>query len=58
MSKYIWPKIFQQKLKDKIKLDKEGYVKYPAAITDIFDIIEDAIRQERKGKHGVRINKS
>ena len=54
MTKYVWTEIFRDKLLGKFELDKNGYVKYPGDITEILDIIEDAIRKERKSKHGIR----
>lgn len=58
MSTYIWPKVFKDELRSRFKLDREGYVKYPSDIDEILDIIEDAIRAERKAKHGIKKAKS
>lgn len=55
--KYVWRGVFKDQLKDKFTLNREGYVKYPDYIGDILDIIEDAIRAERKAKHGIKKEK-
>lgn len=46
MSKYIWRSIFRDKLKNKFLIDKNGFIKYPAEIDQVLNIIEDAIREE------------
>lgn len=54
MSKYVWPDVFKNRLRDRFQLDRNGYVKYPDYINEILDIIEDAIREERKSKKGIK----
>lgn len=50
MSKYVWPHIFKEKLRGKFRLDKNGYIKYPEDITEILNILEDAVREKVKEK--------
>lgn len=58
MSNYVWRDIFKDKLRGKFILNKNGYIKYPENIEDFLNIIEDAIRAERKAKHGIKKAKS
>lgn len=42
-----WRSVWKDKLRNKFRLDKNGYIQYPSDIDEILDIIEDAIRQEK-----------
>lgn len=41
-----WREVFKDKLRSKFILDRDGYIKYPANIDEILDIIELEIRKE------------